>query len=55
MIGDIPIDGAQQFNAKQNEPLETNDNLPGVQIPDEKTDKIPGVDTDPKPMLAYAA
>jgi hypothetical protein len=50
-IGDTPIDGAQQFDADQYEPLETNDNLPGVQIPNEETDKIPGVDTDPEPML----
>ena len=50
-IGDILIYGAQQFDADQYEPLETNDNLPGVHIPDDQTDKIPGVDTDSKPML----
>ena len=50
-IGDIPIDGAQEFDANQYEPLETNDNLSGAQIPNEETDEIPGVDTDPEPML----
>ena len=38
-IGDTPIDGAQEFDADQYEPPETND-LPGVQIPDDQTDKI---------------
>ena len=50
VIHDTPIDGAQEFNADLYEPPETN-GLPGVQIHNDQTDKIPGVDTDSEPML----
>ena len=51
VIGDIPINGAQQFDADQFESLDTNDNLPEVKKPEtEETDKIPGVDTGSEPM-----
>jgi hypothetical protein len=43
-IGDTPIDGAQKFAADQYEPPETNDNLPGVHLPEpDESAKISGV------------
>jgi len=55
-IGDSPVDADQTY-----ESLETNDNLPGVEIPEndhnipgvdnDQTDKIPGVDTGSKMPL----
>ena len=39
VIGDTPINGAQEFDADQDEPPETND-LPGVHIHNDQTDEI---------------
>ena len=46
-IGDTPVDAYQAY-----EPQESDDNLPGVEVPEtDQADKIPGVDTGSEMLL----